>query len=222
MLPPGLDKAIIHLSKGAKGTVTIQPGRYTVQGKNCILKRVPDDSMDTYVFDLELLDYTRIKEGYEQTGSERVATAQSFKDRGNLYYKNGQFGIAVSRYARGLQFVESNLDELSPEEQKDARLVKSQCLLNRAACDLKLGNLKDVLASCEEVLEYDSRNVKALYRKGEAFFKLGEFELALKVIERVLELDGDNQAARTLKAHASKQHKQQLNKEKKMYANMFQ
>ena len=71
------------------------------------------------------------------------------------------------------------------------------------------------------MLEGDAKNVKALYRKGHALTMTDEWDAAKRCLDRVLQLDPENAAAKKmqqqLKARISKQNK----KEKAMFSKMF-
>lgn len=57
-------------------------------------------------------------------------------------------------------------EPLSSEEEEEIREHRIKCLNNLAAAQLKLHHYDDVINSCNAVLEMDTDNAKALYRKG--------------------------------------------------------
>ena len=50
--------------------------------------------------------------------------------------------------------------------------------LNQAACYLKLKDFSMAVECCDEVLGYDAKCVKALFRRGEAYRNLGKLRAA--------------------------------------------
>ncbi|MFM7982620.1 MAG: hypothetical protein ACKPKO_25185, partial [Candidatus Fonsibacter sp.] len=54
-----------------------------------------------------------------------------------------------------------------------ARGLIKVCLLNQAACLLRVGEFARACAPCGEVLAMGAHNVKALYRRAKAEFELG-------------------------------------------------
>lgn len=76
--------------------------------------------------------------------------------------------------------------------------------------------------AASSALEIDPKNEKALFRRGQALLTLGEAELAAKDFQEVLSIDSSNKAAQTQLAICQKSLKEQLQKEKKIYANMFE
>jgi tetratricopeptide (TPR) repeat protein len=52
------------------------------------------------------------------------------------------------------------------------------CHLNHAACQLKLGDMKSVIQSTSMVLELDTKNIKGLFRRGQAYLNLNKLDQA--------------------------------------------
>lgn len=74
-------------------------------------------------------------------------------------------------------------------------MLKINCNLNNAACKLKLKDYKEAVNLCTTVLELDSRNIKALYRRAQGYIQLVELDLAEMDIQKALEIDPDNRYA---------------------------
>lgn len=71
-------------------------------------------------------------------------------------------------------------------------MLKISCNLNNAACKLKLRDYKQAVKLCTKVLDADSKNVKALYRRAQAYIQLVDLDLAEMDIKKALEIDPDN------------------------------
>ena len=95
----------------------------------------------------------------------RVLQAEAMKDKANAQFKKGQFDHAMKGYSKGL----TKLGVFGPESTESALLIRTACLLNRAACALKLQQPESSAEDCSAVLDLDPANVKALYRRGLAF-----------------------------------------------------
>lgn len=63
---------------------------------------------------------------------------------------------------------------------------------------------------------------KALFRRGQALLALGEAELASKDFIEVLKLEPTNKASQMQLTICTKKMREQLKKEKSIYANMFE
>merc|ERR1711907_356139 len=79
-----------------------------------------------------------------------------------------------------------------------AKEMKKLCNLNKAACYLKLEDYVEAKNACNKVLEDDSLNVKALYRRAQAEHGLKNFDVCMQQCKRVLEVDAKNVEAREL------------------------
>ncbi|KAL2903254.1 70 kDa peptidyl-prolyl isomerase [Bienertia sinuspersici] len=102
--------------------------------------------------------------------------SKNLKDEGNTSFKVGDFDSALEKYSLSCVF----LSCLALQEE-DARTFFSQLatsvVLNMAASLLKK-EFEHVGKLCSIVLNYDSINVKALFRRANAAIGLGKFELA--------------------------------------------
>lgn len=93
---------------------------------------------------------------------------------------------------------------------------------NLALCYLKLNEHFEAKNAATSALEIDPKNEKALFRRGQALLALGEAHQAIKDFSEVLQLDPSNKAAQSQLAICQKSIREQLAKEKKIYANMFE
>lgn len=73
-----------------------------------------------------------------------------------------------------------------------------------------------------QALELDSNNEKGLFRRGEAHLAVNDFELARADFQKVIQLYPSNKAAKVQLVTCQQKIREQHEKEKKMYANMFQ
>ncbi|EPS98608.1 hypothetical protein FOMPIDRAFT_1031313 [Fomitopsis schrenkii] len=78
--------------------------------------------------------------------------SQGEKDKGNSAFKAGDFPTAIGHYSAAIL-----LDPINPTYP-----------LNRAAAYLKLGKSEDAERDCDRVLALDTKNVKAVFRRGQA------------------------------------------------------
>ena len=61
-----------------------------------------------------------------------------------------------------------DLSSSSADMAEQLKAVAVPCLLNRAACSLKLEQPREAIMDCHNVLQTDGTNTKALFRKGQA------------------------------------------------------
>ncbi|KAJ1561415.1 hypothetical protein HK096_004801, partial [Nowakowskiella sp. JEL0078] len=63
----------------------------------------------------------------------------------------------------------------------ELKILMNQTRLNYAACKLKLRDFPMVIIQCTEVLKHEPENIKALFRRGQAYLQIGrDLELAEK------------------------------------------
>lgn len=112
----------------------------------------------------------------------------------------------------------SDIEADLKEERNKLRLSAN---LNLSLCYLKLKEYFDARSNATAALEIDPNNEKAYFRRGQALLAIGEPEEASKNFAEVLRLEPNNQAAKAQQAICIKTLKDQKEKEKKIYANMF-
>ncbi|GKG03932.1 FKBP-type peptidyl-prolyl cis-trans isomerase domain-containing protein, partial [Tanacetum coccineum] len=82
-----------------------------------------------------------------------------------------------------LSFVEYD-SAFSEDEKQQAKLLKISCNLNNAVYKLKLREYKQAVKLCTKVLDDDNKNVKALYRRAQAYIQLVDLDLAEMDIDK--------------------------------------
>ncbi|TFK69509.1 TPR-like protein [Pluteus cervinus] len=106
--------------------------------------------------------------------------AQSSKEKGNAAFKAGDYPTAIGHYTAAI-LADPN-DITFP--------------LNRAAAYLKLGKYQDAERDCSTVLAKDSKNVKALFRRGQSRIGLEDYETGKRDLTQALTLEPDNDAVK--------------------------
>ncbi|XP_050292660.1 peptidyl-prolyl cis-trans isomerase FKBP62-like [Quercus robur] len=186
----GLDRAVKNMTKGESALVTIQPEYAFGQSeKQQELAIVPSNS--TLYYEVELLSFEKEKESWDMNTQEKIEAAGKKKEEGNALFKVGKYERASKRYEKAVRFIEYD-SSFSEVEKQLAKVLKITCNLNNAACKLRLKDYKQAGKLCTKVLEVDSKNVKALYRRAQAYIQLVDLELAEQDIKKALEIDPDN------------------------------
>uniref|UniRef100_A0A7S2SNF2 Uncharacterized protein n=1 Tax=Mucochytrium quahogii TaxID=96639 RepID=A0A7S2SNF2_9STRA len=130
----------------------------------------------------------------------RLDLAKKYKEEGNVLYKEGRSGDALKVYAKGLyqsEFDEMqwNFELLNPHREMVVA-VRVPLLLNSAACALKLKNGDQVVEFCEQVFKLEPDNLKALYRRGQAYVLLSKLEKAKEDFTKVAKAEPNDKVVR--------------------------
>ncbi|XP_066330976.1 70 kDa peptidyl-prolyl isomerase-like [Miscanthus floridulus] len=186
----GLDRAVLNMKKGEVALVTIPPEyAFGSTESKQDLAVVPPNS--TVVYEVELVSFVKDKESWDLNNEEKIEAASKKKEEGNALFKLGKYARASKRYEKAAKHIEYE-SSFSEDEKKQSKQLKISCNLNNAACKLKLKDYKEAVKLCTKVLELDSQNVKALYRRVQAYIQLADLELAEADIKKALEIDPNN------------------------------
>lgn len=215
----GLDRAVMNMKKGEVALLTVAPeyafGSFESKQDLAV---VPPNS--TVYYEVELVSFVKDKESWDMNTEEKIEAAGKKKEEGNILFKAGKYARASKRYEKAVKYIEYDTS-FSEEEKKQAKALKAACNLNDAACKLKLKDYKQAEKLCTKVLELDGRNVKALYRRAQAYIQLADLDLAEFDIKKALEIDPDNRDVKLEYKVLKEKVKEYNKKDAKFYGNMF-
>jgi FK506-binding protein 4/5 len=126
-----------------------------------------------------------------ETAAEKTILATRHKDEGNAFFKVGKYQEAFDTYQKAIDLFRWTYPTLESETVA-MNAVKLLCHLNQAACQLKLKHWASARMCAEKALDVDETNVKARFRRGQAYCGMGEFDKAKDDIEMCLEREPDN------------------------------
>lgn len=215
----GLDAAIQKIKTGEVALVTVGP-QYGFGSKEQQLPLgvVPPNS--TLVYEVELVAFEKAKETWEMNNDEKVEAALHRKEKGNKAYKEGKLERATRQYDQAVQVIQYDKD-YSDDQKKRSKEVKKSCYLNLAQCWLKRSNCKEVCKNVEKVLEMDPMNVKAMYRRAQAYLHNSDFVEAELDIKKGLEVEPENSELQALYKRLKIVRKQQDKAAAKIFSKMF-
>ncbi|XP_046402904.1 peptidyl-prolyl cis-trans isomerase D-like [Ischnura elegans] len=144
------------------------------------------------------------------------------KSSGNHYFTDKNYVDAGRKYKKALRYLNSFYSlNLSKSNLKRADEMFDTCMLNLSAVKLRLNQNKEVVELCDKVLARDCKSAKALYRRGQALFRLNEYELALKDLKAALKILPNDKDIITEVNTVKKAHQSYLEFEKFQYQKMF-
>jgi tetratricopeptide (TPR) repeat protein len=142
------------------------------------------------------------------TISEKIDIGEKHKVDGNTHFKAQEYQKALSSYHLAILYLKG-LDNSALElglgsttkpldEDKKGRITKNMISTwsNMAACYLKLERYDKAVEICDKVLGMDPKNVKALFRKGQALFGRNDLDLAVKVLKSAALLEAKDPSIR--------------------------
>ncbi|CAN6281540.1 unnamed protein product [Urochloa humidicola] len=215
----GLDCAVATMVKGelAEVTVKFEYGFGNTEEQRQLMMVPP---FSTLIYDVELMDFTKEKESWEMSAHEKLEAAEKSKVAGNDLFKIGKFQRAAKKYSKALDYINED-GHFEDEVEESMKTLRVSCCLNHAACCLKLKDFAQTISLCSKVLEIESCNVKALYRRAQAYIESYDLELAKRDVLKALELDPDNREVKLLQANLKKLQVESNKRDAKLYANMF-
>lgn len=215
----GLDRAVKTMKKGEIALLTVQPEyAFGPSESPQELAVVPGNS--TVYYEVEMVSFVKEKESWDMSTPEKIEAAGKKKDEGNALFKTGKYERASKRYEKAVKLIEYD-SSFGEDEEQQAKLLKVTCNLNNAACKLKLKDYKEAVKLCTKVLEIESRNVKALYRRAQAYIHLVDLDLAELDIKKALEIDPDNRDVKLEYKVLKEKVKEYNRKDAQFYGNIF-
>eukprot|EP00897_Mesotaenium_endlicherianum_P005605 jgi/Mesen1/5072/ME000252S04181 len=104
---------------------------------------------------------------------------------GNRLHGQGKYEEAAERYLRAKA-------NLAAQGSPEARALQRTCGVNLMSCYLKTRDFLQAAAQGSEVLKDDPSNVKALFRRGQAYQHLHRLQPAVEDLRRAAELSPDD------------------------------
>lgn len=114
---------------------------------------------------------------------DRLDEMVLFKEQGNTLFKQHNYKGALALYEKSLIYFEYCFDG-SPDERKRADTIREVCLLNAAACFLRLKLYSKCIEYCTDAIQVDDSNPKAWFRRAKAHRLTHDFDAAEKDLER--------------------------------------
>ncbi|KQK06536.1 hypothetical protein BRADI_2g26880v3 [Brachypodium distachyon] len=124
-------------------------------------------------------EFAAMKAQADAQMSYAVSGAKMLKQQGNELHGRGRYADAAAKY----KLAKDNLKNI-PLASAAGQTLQSQCAVNLMACYLKTGKFVECVNEGSEVLSYDASNVKAYYRRGQAYKELGNLEAAVSDLSK--------------------------------------
>uniref|UniRef100_A0A2M4BPG4 peptidylprolyl isomerase n=1 Tax=Anopheles marajoara TaxID=58244 RepID=A0A2M4BPG4_9DIPT len=167
----------------------------------------------TVEYTVTLKDFECLEPRSMMSPEETLAQGKLLREKGTKYLKENKHELALKMYERALTYLYNKTQE---EET-----IQLAIYLNKILCHQKLNDHDEAKVACMEALKLDSKNVKALYRRGMSNLALGDLDRALQDFSAVLEIEPENKAAQNQATICKHKIKAYNDQQKKVFANMF-
>jgi len=153
--------------------------------------------------------------------NDRMRLVVKNKEEGTELFRGGNFRPAAARYHKALTHA-SKFFDLTKADEEELKELKKTIFLNLASCYIKLESWEQVLRNCDEVLQIEYNNIKALYRRSIYYENKKDWEKALLDIKKCQELnDVEDKLVTKASERIKKEIQKEKNKEKKMWGKAF-
>lgn len=149
----------------------------------------------------------------------KIAAAVAIRSAGNELFKGKKYAEALVKYDKALRYLTEEYP--SPEETKKLDENRVLCWVNAAAAGLKLGLNSRVVADTKAALAVDSKNVKALFRQGEAFVASKDFDEAKASFTAAAAIAPNDKDVQKALANVKNAAAEEQKKQAAKYARMF-
>jgi len=175
-----------------------------------------------------------------KTHDEKIALASTLKNEGNAFFQKAEYKKALDKYHRAnlylkgfnvggdgkannsfTQMASAGSVKLSDQQTQEIKTLSVAVFLNMAACHLKVNNAERALDDCNNAINLEPNNVKALFRRGQAYLLQRDTDRAREDLEKALKLSPTDKAIQQELRKLKDMEKQQLAKQKKAFAGIF-
>jgi tetratricopeptide (TPR) repeat protein len=141
---------------------------------------------------------TQTNERKEQS-TKLLNNANQIRKQANDLFGSGKHKEALLEYEKCLSMLQNVSPLLQEENLNGFHESKLLCMLNKAACLLKIGGKdREVIETCTSALLLQPANEKALYRRARALVNIGNYETAKKDLDFLIRKRADDETIKSL------------------------
>jgi len=177
------------------------------------------------------------------------AHATRLKEEGNEYFGMKRYHTSIRKYQKAIEYTYEDppeevmkvLEEMAEEKgtrlkdiniteplpateleeaKKQQPVIARQIQLNLCAVRNKLKQYQEAIEGCNLILKTDKENVKALFRRGQAYLGQKKYKKAKEDFRRILELDSENSDAKKQLTKVETLEAQEERKRRQVYKRM--
>ncbi|CRG96169.1 peptidyl-prolyl cis-trans isomerase, putative [Plasmodium gallinaceum] len=140
-------------------------------------------------------DHSKERQLYEKDSKEKIKASNAFNEEGKKAFYEKNFKLACVYFRKGLIQLDYSFPDLEQEKCEQKKL-EINLHLNMALTKFHMSKYYECISECSTVLNFDQNNIKAYYRKGQAYMKLDLYNEAKQEFLKVLEIDPSNNNAK--------------------------
>lgn len=213
----GVEESLLRFKLGEKSRLKIK-SKYAFKAVGNTEFNIPPSVDVEYI--VELKNFEKTTAIWAMADSEKIQQAKLYKDKGTNYFKAGKYTLAIKMCKKIIEYIDASVFDNDLKAERDQLLLSGY--LNLALFHLKVNENFEAKEVCDKALKLDPKNEKALFRRGLALEALSSPEVAIKDFQAVLNVEPKNVAAVKQIAICNNMIKENVAKEKKLYANMFE
>ncbi|KAJ0026977.1 hypothetical protein NQD34_017977 [Periophthalmus magnuspinnatus] len=223
----GLELGLLTMKKGEFSRFLLQP-QYAYGNMGCP-PFIPERAVVLYeIHVLDFLDSGLVDKFLtlcpEEQNSSPLSTfldvVNTLRSFGNRCFNQNQMYHAKDRYKQALKLLETRKSQNVPEKES-LQTALLPVYLNLSLTELRLENPQKALKYGNKALQIDRNNTKALFRCGQAYQELQEFESAQQCLLMAQGRKPFDSDVNNLLRKVAMSYKESLDKQKDMCSKMF-
>lgn len=195
-LPAGIDVAVKKMQRNEIARIGC---KLNMALTDKIFEKLKLEPQENILFEAQLKNYEKVQEAWEMNDEEKINQATIAKEKGTKRFKESQFKIACTHYAKVVELLthqeaKNNTPE-GKEIEKQFNALKLAANLNLALVYTKYGEHYKAIHAATAALEIESSSEKAFFRRAEARVETKDYEEAKNDFKKVLDINKENKLA---------------------------
>lgn len=195
---PAIDICLQSMTRGEYALIDSDT-RHGYGEMGCQEKQIPamtSDKSYRMKIELELHDWQSPDDIRTLPIDERIYWGDKKRQMGNFYFRRQDYSTSLKCYNGAMRFLDTDSNPISISYDQNQlatlhdRLI--QVLNNIAQVNLHLNKYDNCLMAVENVLKYDRKNEKALFRRGKALYELGKYDKAMETLKLLSQIQREN------------------------------
>nr|XP_057913456.1 inactive peptidyl-prolyl cis-trans isomerase FKBP6 isoform X2 [Doryrhamphus excisus] len=225
---PGMEFGLLTMRKGEFSRFLLQPCyAYGELGCPPLIPAASPVLFEIQILDIfnsgEVDDFVTLSPEEQNTFplSKLMEVVNTLRSFGNRCFKQNRYEKAKERYKQAA-VVLANRVQQSDVEARELQMALLPLYLNLSLTELRLENLQKALKYANKALDVDSGSTKALFRCGQAYVELQDYEKAHECLVKAQRKKPFDCDINNLLKKVTLAYKDSLDKEKDLYTKMFQ